>query len=111
MQPAGSPAPSLPSPAPSPTQGAPPIAAPPVTAALGALASLGALAAGPSLPPPAMLIRRPPPVRFLEIAALIAIIALADVALYQGDGGARLAVLFAGVPMILFAASDIRTRS
>src|SRR5215831_12578357 len=110
MQPAGSPAPSATSPAPSPTQGAPPTA-PPATATANALASLGALVAGPQLPPPAMVIRYAPPVRLVEIAALIAIVALADLALYQGDGGARLAALFAGVPMILFTASEIRARS
>jgi uncharacterized protein DUF4153 len=79
--------------------------------AISALAALGAVIAGQGAPPPAVLLRRPPPVRRLEVAALIAIVALADLALYQGGGGAGLAVLFAGVPAILLLASETRTRS
>jgi hypothetical protein len=40
--------------------------------------------------------------------AMIAIVALADLALYQGAGGAGLAVLFAGIPAILFLAANAR---
>jgi hypothetical protein len=105
MQPAGSPAPSASSPAssspPPGSGGAPP-------AAISALASL---VTGQGAPPPAILLPRPLPVRRLEVAALIAIVALADLALYQGGGGAGLAVLFAGVPAIVWLASDTRTRS
>jgi uncharacterized protein DUF4153 len=50
-------------------------------------------------------------VRRLEVAALIAIVALADLALYQGGGGAGLALLFAGVPAILLVASETRMSS
>jgi uncharacterized protein DUF4153 len=42
---------------------------------------------------------------------MIAIIALADMALYQGAGGAGLAVLFAGIPVILFLTANARGRS
>src|SRR5215475_10277029 len=109
MQSAGSPAPSATSPASSPIElgasGAPP-------AATSALASLGAIVTGQGAPPVAILIQRPPPVRRLEVAALIAIVALADLALYQGGGGgAGLAVLLVGVPAIVWLASDTRTRS
>jgi uncharacterized protein DUF4153 len=108
MQPAGPPATSDIPPASSPTDhevpGAPP-------AATSALASLGAIVTGYGAPPPAFLLRRPLPVRRLELAALFAIIALADLALYQGGGGAGLALLFAGVPVIALVASDTRTRS
>ncbi len=109
MQPAGSPAPSATSPALPPAEpGAPgaPQAAP------SALASLAAIVTGEGGPPPAILLQRPPRVRRLELAALIAIVALADLALYQGGGGgAGLALLFAGVPAIMVAASETRTRS
>src|SRR5262245_54133001 len=109
MQSAGPPAPSATPPAPSSTPPESPGAPP---AAPSALAALGALVAGQGAPPRAILVQRPPPVRRLEVAALIAIVALADLALYQGSGGgAGLAVLFAGVPAILFVASDTRTRS
>jgi hypothetical protein len=126
MQSAGSPAPSATPSASSPTQdqasGA--LAEPSALASLGtgptqdaapggpsALAALGAVIAGQGAPPPAILLQRPPPVRRLEVAALIAIVALADLALYQGGGGAGLALLFAGVPVILLVASETRMRS
>lgn len=108
MQPAGSPAPSDTSPAPSPAQHGDPGAPP---AEPSALAALGAIVTGQGAPPPAILLQRPPPVRRLEIAALIAIVALADLALYQGSGGAGLAILFVGVPAIVWFASETRTRS
>src|SRR5579872_7114828 len=91
-----------------PTQDGAPDAPPDTPSALAALA---AFVAGQGAPPQAILLQRPPPVRRLELAALIAIIALADLALYQGGGGAGLALLFAGVPAILFVASETRTRS
>jgi hypothetical protein len=72
-------------------------AAPPAVASLGAppaVASVGA-------PPAAILVNRPRRARLGELAALIAMVALADVALYQGAGGARLAVLLIGIPAIL----------
>jgi hypothetical protein len=50
-------------------------------------------------------------VRPLEIAAQIAIVALADLALYHGGGGAGLAMLFVGVPALVWLASELRTRS
>src|SRR5215468_11455500 len=106
MQSAGPPAPSATPPAPSPTPPESPGGPP---AAPSALASL---VTGQGAPPPAILLQRPRPVRRLEIAALIAIVALADLALYQGGGGgAGLALLFAGVPAIVWLASDTRTRS
>jgi hypothetical protein len=108
MQPAGSPAPSAISPASSPTQHGASSAPPDATSAL---ASLGALVTGQGAPPRAILVQRPLPVRVLEIAALIAIVALADLALYQGGGSAGLAMLFVGVPAIVFLASDTCTRS
>ena len=109
MQPAGSPATSATPSAASPTQdGA--TAAPAVTPS--ALAALGEIVTGQGAPPPAILLSRPPPVRRIEIAALIAIVALADLALYQGGGGgAGLAVLFVGVPAIVWFASEPRMRS
>jgi hypothetical protein len=67
--------------------------------------------AGPPAPPQAVLLRRPPPVRPIQLVALIAIIVLADLALYQGDGGAGLALLFTGVPAILFATAAARVVS
>lgn len=68
------------------------------------------------MPPPlAIVIPRtpaPPPVGLRELAALIAIIALADVALYQGEGGgAGLAILFTAIPAILFATARARQLS
>ena len=69
------------------------------------------LAALPQAPPPAILLRRGPPVRPRELAAMIVIVALADLALYDGAGGAGLAVVFAGVPAILFAAARRRAMS
>src|SRR4051812_4111872 len=105
MQPAGSPASLATSPASSSTEPLAP-GAPPVFAS-----ALATLVIGQGGPPPAILLQRPPAVRWLEIAALVAIIALADLALYQGGGGAGLAVLFAGVPVVLFVASSTRTRS
>ncbi|HEX7838739.1 MAG TPA: DUF4153 domain-containing protein [Kofleriaceae bacterium] len=42
---------------------------------------------------------------------MFAIIALADLALYQGAGGAGLAVLFAGIPAILFLIARARSTS
>src|SRR5215831_18612279 len=105
MQSAGSPAPSATPPAPSPTPPESPGAPPAATSALASLVT------GQGAPPPAILLQRPRPVRRLEVAALIAIVALADLALYQGGGGAGLALLFAGVPAILLVASDTRTRS
>ena len=65
----------------------------------------------PGAPPVAVLVRRPPPVRPRELLALIAIVALADLALYQGNGGAGLAVLFTGVPAILFGVATRRVLS
>src|SRR5215510_14446819 len=114
MQPHGSPAPSATSPAPSPataTPGAPPTSAASPVAATGPTAATSALAslvAGQGAPPPAILIQGPPPVRLFEIATLIAIVALADLGLNQSGGGVGLAMLFAGVPAILFVASDTR---
>jgi hypothetical protein len=68
-------------------------------------------AAAPGAPPPAFLIKRTRPARPRELVAMIAIVALADVALYQGAGGAGLAVLFAGIPVILFLAASTRSVS
>jgi len=51
---------------------------------------------------------RTPPARLLELVAMVAIIALADMALYQDAGGAGLAVLFAGIPTILFLSAPVR---
>lgn len=61
----------------------------------------------------ATLLRRVRPAHPRELVALIAIVALADLALYQstGGGGAGLAVLLVGVPAILFAAARARTPS
>jgi hypothetical protein len=58
-------------------------------------------------PPAAVLIQRPPPARPRELLAMAAIVVLADLALSGGAGGAGLALLFTGVPAVLFAA--IRT--
>src|SRR5882672_10011219 len=109
MQPAGSPATSATSSAAPPIQdgatAAPPAAtsapaslvtgqgASPTGAATSVLASLGEIVRGQGAPPSAILLQRPPRVRGLEVAALIAIVALADLALYQGGGGAGLAAL------------------
>src|SRR5213078_268032 len=90
-----------------------PVAAPqgaPTAEASSGLGVLDALLA-PGAPPVAVLVRRPPPVRPREILALIAIVALADLALYQGNGGAGLAVLFTGVPAILFGVATRRVLS
>jgi hypothetical protein len=65
----------------------------------------GAATQGP--PPPAVLIK-PDPARLPELAALLAIVALADMALYQGAGGAGLAMLFAGIPATLFLTASAR---
>jgi hypothetical protein len=62
-------------------------------------------------PPRAFLFTRTPPVRPRDHLAMIAIIALADVALYQGAGGAGLAVMFAAIPAILFLTADTRSVS
>lgn len=69
------------------------------------------LAATPDAPPLAILLRRAPPARPREFVALIAIVALADMALYQDAGGAGLAVLFAGIPASLFLAAKVRSVS
>jgi len=69
------------------------------------------LAAPPAPPPAAILLRRSPPARPRELAALLAIVVLADLTLYQGGGGVGLALLFAGVPAILFAAARARRGS
>jgi preprotein translocase subunit SecG len=93
MQPAGLPgtaAPDLPPPA---ADQAAPIAAPPAAY------------------PPVTLLRRVSPARPRELVAMISIVALADLALYQGEGGAGLAALFAGTPAILFVTATARTSS
>lgn len=68
-------------------------------------------AATPGAPPPAILLRRPAPVRPRELVALIAIVALADMALYQRSGGAGLAVMFVAIPALLFAVANARSGS
>ncbi len=120
MQPAGSPATSATTAAPPAATSAPGSlgeivteqGASPPAAATSALAALGEIVTGQGAPPPAILLQRPPRVRGLEVAALVAIVALADLALYQGaGGGAGLAALFVGVPAIVWFASEPRTRS
>lgn len=81
--------------------------------AASSIVSLPALAGGPvaatqGAPPPAIVLRYNPPARPLELVAMLAIIALADMALYRGTGGAGLAVLFAGIPAVLFVAASAR---
>jgi hypothetical protein len=84
-----------------PSAGSPPPAVPPPAIAIDAL-----------LPPAtAVVVHRAPPVRRCELVAMVAIVALADVALYQGSGGAGLAVLFAAVPAILFLTAKPRSAS
>jgi hypothetical protein len=71
-------------------------------------------AAAQGAPPLAILLNRlnrPTPARPRELAAMLAIVALADVALYQGAGGAGLAALFAGLPAILFLVAPARSLS
>jgi len=71
------------------------------------------IAAPPGAYPPVTLLRRVSPARPRELVAMIALVALADLALYQGDGdgGAGLAALFAGTPAILFVTATARTGS
>ncbi len=56
----------------------------------------------------------PPPIapaRPLELAALVAMVVLFDVATYDAPGGAGFAALLAGVPVMLLAAARERVRS
>lgn len=85
-----------------------PLATSPDTPAPAAPALPAPASATQGDPPRAFLFARTPPVRPRDHLALIAIIALADVALYQGAGGAGLALMFAAIPAILFLTADAR---
>jgi hypothetical protein len=79
------------------------VAEPPPVSAPGDDAEVG--------PPPAILLTRSQTIRPREIAALIAIVALADLTLYEAGEGMRLALLFTGVPAILAAVARGRVLS
>jgi len=66
----------------------------------------------PAAPPaPAIVVDRTPPPRMRDLLAMVAIVALCDVAFYQGAAGAGRALLIAGIPAILFATAPARAGS
>ena len=62
----------------------------------------------PQPPPAAVVIRRGPPVRRIELLAMLAVIALADLGLYTSAGGVGLALMLAGIPVVLVLAGRER---